>query len=87
MHVCASHSFSSAQQTQLASRAAQAEAAPSYLLQLRSTPPGQCGAGAAEEVTWLESDLGALRELSGAVDAALRAADGAHARRLRRYLK
>jgi hypothetical protein len=72
--------------TQLASRAAQAEAAPSYLLQLRSTPPGQCGAG-VEEVTWLESDLGALRELSGAVDAALRAADGAHARRLRRYLK
>jgi hypothetical protein len=68
---------------QLASRAAQAEAAPSYLLQLLSTPP----CGGAPEVTWLESDHAALRELSAAVDAALRAADGAHARRLRRYLK
>ena len=68
---------------QLASRAARSEAAPSYLLQLVSAP---CGGG-PPRATLLECDLATLRSLSAAADAALRAADGPHARRLRRQLK
>ena len=68
---------------QLASRAARSEAAPSYLLQLVSAP----GGGGPPRAQLLECDLATLRSLSAAADAALRAADGPHARRLRRQLK
>ena len=68
---------------QLASRAARSEAAPSYLLQLVSAP----GGGGPPRAQLLECDLATLRSLSAAADAALRAADGPRARRLRRQLK
>lgn len=68
---------------QLASRAARAEAAPSYLLQLVSAP----GAGGPPRAQLLECDLATLRSLSAASDAALKAADGPQMRRLRRQLK
>ena len=68
---------------QLASRAARSEAAPSYLLQLVSSPAG----GGPPRTQLLECDLATLRAVSAAADAALRAADGPHARRLRRQLK
>jgi hypothetical protein len=71
---------------QLASRAARGEAAPSYLLRLLSAPPG-AAEGAPAEAQLLCCDHATLRALSQGVDAALRAADAAHARRLRRYLK
>lgn len=65
----------------LASRSCQQEAAPSFLLQLRTHKEGR------SQETFLEADLQSMQTLRKQVEEALKTTGSAHSRRLRRYMR